>query len=107
MTLRLGSGGSATELSVTGRCRDGAMIVSVWNHRYLGAVLFCSLLKSSVEADLLRWLQLTLASAYYSVVARYLRSPSMHEMRLGRLGRSATELVRGYRLREGDSLRSN
>src|ERR1700688_78638 len=39
------SGGSVTELSVTGSCRDGVVMGPAWNGRYLSAVPFCSLLK--------------------------------------------------------------
>jgi hypothetical protein len=45
MMLRLGSGGSVTELSVTGRCRSGAVIKQPWNLRTSNAVPFCSLSK--------------------------------------------------------------
>jgi hypothetical protein len=42
MMLRLGSGGSVTELSVTGICRVGAVMEPASNFRNSAAVPFCS-----------------------------------------------------------------
>jgi hypothetical protein len=45
----LNQGASITELSVTDRCRLRAVMKTPWTHRHLGAVPFCSLLKSQTD----------------------------------------------------------
>jgi hypothetical protein len=47
MIARPGSGGSVTELSVTGRYRGGPVMELHWSPRHPGAVQFCSFMKNS------------------------------------------------------------